>query len=124
MEIFKSHQSELLSPVLPRLLFMALQFAQAFLVRRATQYIELPVEVNTYKNGGGLIAAYILVYLGIAVIIPLARSTAMMRPMYLQVAGDKQRLSAACGPRHDEHSCRPCITDISTISGTRHRFRH
>ena len=65
--VIKAHWSELLQPVLPRLLNVALIIAQAFLVERATEYMTEPVGPNTYKKGGGLIVAYFLVYVGIGV---------------------------------------------------------
>ncbi|KAH6719181.1 P-loop containing nucleoside triphosphate hydrolase protein [Leptodontidium sp. MPI-SDFR-AT-0119] len=65
--IFTSHLPEVLDPILPRLYYLALQFAQPFLVERAIELISNPRGRNFYLNGGGLIAAYGLVYIGIGV---------------------------------------------------------
>ena len=65
--LWKTHSAAILQPVLPRACHIALTIAQAFLIQRATAWISEPITTNTYRNGGGLIAAYVLVYVGIAV---------------------------------------------------------
>ncbi|KAL3426496.1 hypothetical protein PVAG01_00005 [Phlyctema vagabunda] len=67
IEMFTSHLPEMLDPILARLCYLALQFAQPFLVQRAIELISSPKGRNFYLNGGGLIAAYGLVYIGIGV---------------------------------------------------------
>jgi hypothetical protein len=57
----------LLSGIPPRLCYTGFTFAQPFLVQKATDFLETPRDNNTYKAGGGLIGAYLIVYLGIAV---------------------------------------------------------
>lgn len=52
--IFTSHLPEVLDPILPRLYYLALQFAQPFLVERAIELISNPRGRNFYLNGGGL----------------------------------------------------------------------
>ncbi|KAI8395666.1 hypothetical protein FOFC_21196 [Fusarium oxysporum] len=65
-EIFFSHIIEFLAPIFPRLCYLALTFAQPFLVRRAIDYISKPKTDGSKERGDGLIAAYALVYYGIA----------------------------------------------------------
>ena len=65
--MFFLHIRDLLDPVFPRLCLLALTFAQPFLVRSAIQHLSKPNNENTSKEGGALIAAYVLVYFGIAV---------------------------------------------------------
>jgi hypothetical protein len=57
----------LMSAVVPRLAYTGFTYAQPFLVQRATEYMSEPSGPNTYNIGGGLIAAYVIVYVGIAV---------------------------------------------------------
>jgi hypothetical protein len=57
----------LASAILPRLCYTGLLYAQPFLVQRATEFVTAPRDINTNKIGGGLIAAYAIVYVGIAV---------------------------------------------------------
>lgn len=57
----------LASAILPRLCYTGLLYTQPFLVQRATEFVSAPRDTNTYKIGGGLIAAYAIVYVGIAV---------------------------------------------------------
>jgi len=57
----------LMSPILPRLAYTGFTYTQPFLVQRATEYMSESSGPNTYKVGGGLIAAYTIVYVGIAV---------------------------------------------------------
>ena len=70
--VIRRHGRLLLDPVFPRLCFLALTFTQPFLVDRASTYISEDLGANTYKVGGGLIAAYLLVYVGIGVSCHLA----------------------------------------------------
>lgn len=65
--MFFSHIIEFLAPIFPRLCYLALTFAQPFLVRRAIDYISKPKTDGSKERGDGLIAAYSLVYYGIAV---------------------------------------------------------
>lgn len=57
----------MLGAIPPRLCLMSFTYAQPFLVQRATEYMSEPFGSNTYKAGGGLVAAYFIVYVGIAV---------------------------------------------------------
>ena len=72
----------LMSPILPRLAYTAFIYAQPFLVQRATEYMSEPSGPNTYKIGGGLIAAYVIVYLGIGVRNHLPRTLFAWRDIY------------------------------------------
>lgn len=69
------HARDLLDPVFPRLCLLALTFAQPFLVRRAIEHLSKPQNVNTSQESGALVAAYFLVYFGIAVRIEIGRGT-------------------------------------------------
>jgi hypothetical protein len=57
----------LLSCLPPRLCYTGFLFAQPFLVQRAIEWLTGPADANTYKVGGGIVAAYVIVYVGIAV---------------------------------------------------------
>lgn len=57
----------LLSAVIPRLALIALNFCQPFLLHRALTLSEQPVTQDSKNVGYGLIGAYFLVYVGIAV---------------------------------------------------------
>ncbi|RYC82063.1 ABC transporter C family member 3 [Fusarium oxysporum f. sp. narcissi] len=76
-EIFFSHIIEFLAPVFPRLCYLALTFAQPFLVRRAIDYISKPKTDGSKERGDGLIAAYALVYYGIAFVSSLYEQSAV-----------------------------------------------
>ena len=65
--LFTTRRPLLIGPILPRLAFTGFTYAQPFLVERATTYMTEPSGPNTHKVGGGLIAAYVIVYVGIAV---------------------------------------------------------
>jgi hypothetical protein len=60
----------LLGCIPPRLCYTGFLFAQPFLVQKATEFLAGPVGPNTYKIGGGLVAAYVIVYVGIGVRSP------------------------------------------------------
>lgn len=57
----------ILAGVLPRICNTAFKFAQPYLIKRTLNYMSEPNEINTYKIGYGLIGAYGLTYIGIAV---------------------------------------------------------
>ena len=61
----------LLSAILPRLALTAFTYCQPFLINSAVSLSLEPVDGPTTNNGYGLIGAYILVYVGIAVRAPL-----------------------------------------------------
>lgn len=56
-----------LACVLPRLSFTGFIFAQPFLVERVLKFMTEPEHVNSTNYAHGLIAAYAIVYFGIAV---------------------------------------------------------
>jgi hypothetical protein len=56
-----------LSTVVPRVCVVALKLVQPFLVQRSINYINVPAVLGSQNTGYGLIAAYGLVYLCIAV---------------------------------------------------------
>ncbi|KAF5553204.1 multidrug resistance [Fusarium napiforme] len=76
-EIFLSHTIEFLAPIFPRLCYLSLTFAQPFLVRRAIDYISKPKTEGSGQRGDGLIAAYALVYYGIAFVSSLYEQSAV-----------------------------------------------
>ncbi|KAI1033937.1 hypothetical protein LB503_010963 [Fusarium chuoi] len=76
-EIFFSHTYEFLAPIFPRLCYLSLTFAQPFLVRRAIDYISKPKTESSGERGDGLIAAYALVYYGIAFVSSLYEQSAV-----------------------------------------------
>ena len=57
----------LLSAIAPRLALIAFNFCQPFLLQRAIELSQERVTVSSNNAGYGLIGAYFLVYLGIAV---------------------------------------------------------
>jgi hypothetical protein len=57
----------LLSAVAPRLSLTAFNFCQPFLLQRAIDLSQQPININSTNTGYGLIGAYFLVYTGIAV---------------------------------------------------------
>lgn len=57
----------ILSAVPPRLAYTGFLFAQPFLINKATNWLAAPLDDNTYKIGGALIAAYMIVYVGLGV---------------------------------------------------------
>ena len=57
----------LLSIVFPRLCFIAFNFCQPFLISRTLDWSSQPDDGQTYNIGYGLVGAYFLVYVGIAV---------------------------------------------------------
>ena len=65
--LFATRRSLLIGPIFPRLAYTGFMYAQPFLVERATTYMSEPSGPNTYRIGSGLIAAYVIVYVGIAV---------------------------------------------------------
>ena len=57
----------LLSAIVPRLSLTAFNFCQPFLLQRAIDLSQEPINNESKNDGYGLIGAYFLVYLGIAV---------------------------------------------------------
>jgi hypothetical protein len=53
--------------VLPRIAFTGFSFAQPFLVERVLAFMTEPEHVNSTNYARGLIAAYAIVYIGLAV---------------------------------------------------------
>ncbi|KAL8722266.1 MAG: hypothetical protein Q9225_001213 [Loekoesia sp. 1 TL-2023] len=64
---FKRFKWRLLAAVPPRLGLIAFNFCQPFLIDRAIEFNQQPVNDSTTNAGYGLIGAYFLVYCGIAV---------------------------------------------------------
>jgi hypothetical protein len=69
MELIKDRPWLVLCTIIPRLCLIGFTFAQPFLIERATEYMRSPIDQDTYKVGGALIAAYFLVYVGLGVSI-------------------------------------------------------
>ncbi|KAF3015958.1 hypothetical protein E8E14_012552 [Neopestalotiopsis sp. 37M] len=63
--IFAVRKWLILSAIPSRLAYTGFIFAQPFLITRATEWLAEPLNNNTYKVGGGLIAAYVIVYVGL-----------------------------------------------------------
>lgn len=63
----KSLKWTFLSAVVPRLSLTAFNFCQPFLLNRAINLSAEPASAESNNAGYGLIGAYILVYVGIAV---------------------------------------------------------
>lgn len=61
------YQWAFLEGVLPRLAFTGFCFAQPFLVERVLNFMNEPEHVNSANYAYGLIGAYAIVYIGIAV---------------------------------------------------------
>ena len=57
---------ELVAGVLPRLASIGFNFAQPFLIERALGLVDSP-DLRTHNYAYGMIAAYAIVYVGIAV---------------------------------------------------------
>ncbi|KAI0124124.1 P-loop containing nucleoside triphosphate hydrolase protein [Xylariales sp. AK1849] len=91
----------LLSGIPPRLCYMGFLFAQPFLVQRATDWLSAPLDANTYKAGGGLIAAYLIVYVGLGITQAFYRQctaraiTAIRADLVSKIYGHSLRLSAS-----------------------------
>lgn len=85
----------LLSVVFPRLCLIAFNFCQPFLINSAINLSQEPVNDRTTNNGYGLIGAYILVYIGIAVRGPHPQSRqAFANPSSCQITtGQSQHLT-------------------------------
>lgn len=62
---------DIMEAVLPRLAFLGLSFAQPFLVERVLGFMTEPEHVNSTNYARGLVAAYALVYIGLAVCGPI-----------------------------------------------------
>jgi ATP-binding cassette subfamily C (CFTR/MRP) protein 1 len=56
-----------LTAIFPRICFLAFTLAQPFLLTKAVQFAEGPTTSKTMNSGYGLIGAYALVYIGMAV---------------------------------------------------------
>lgn len=54
--------------VIPRLVYTGFTFAQPPLVQRVLEFVTEPEDVNSNNKAHGLIAAYAIVYLGLAVL--------------------------------------------------------
>ena len=63
----------LLSIVIPRASLIAFTFCQPFLINRAITLAMEPVTEHTTNMGYGLIGAYVIVYVGIAVRLRVRR---------------------------------------------------
>jgi hypothetical protein len=58
---------QILLPVFPRLVLIAFTICQPFLVNSLLAFLQQTDQQQTVKNGYGLIGAYGLVYIGMAV---------------------------------------------------------
>lgn len=63
----KHYKWEFLGGILPRMAFTGFLFAQPFLVQRVLDFMTEPEHVNSSNYARGLVAAYGIVYVGIAV---------------------------------------------------------
>ena len=67
VESFKATKGPLLAAVPARACVVAFNFCQPLLLTRSLQFFEEPVNSYTNHVGYGLIGAYVLVYIGLAV---------------------------------------------------------
>ncbi|KEQ69415.1 P-loop containing nucleoside triphosphate hydrolase protein [Aureobasidium namibiae CBS 147.97] len=67
LSLFRCLMWPLLIPITPRLILIAFKFSQPFLVQRVTEYVSNNNAVNDDDIGFGLIGAYGLVYIGLAI---------------------------------------------------------
>ncbi|KAJ5639919.1 P-loop containing nucleoside triphosphate hydrolase protein [Penicillium longicatenatum] len=70
----KHYKWEFLGGILPRMAFTGFSFAQPFLVQRVLDFMTEPEHVNSSNYARGLVAAYGIVYVGIAVTHNVYRS--------------------------------------------------
>ncbi|KAH8660626.1 ABC transporter [Xylariales sp. PMI_506] len=95
----------LASAIFPQLCYTGLLYAQPFLVQRATEFMTAPRGVNTNKIGGGLIAAYAIVYVGIAATQVIYRQctaraiTAIRADLVTMIHNHTLRLSSSSSSR-------------------------
>jgi len=64
---FRALKWPLLSSVFPRLCLTAFNFCQPFLLQRAINFSQEPINHDTNNTGYGLIGAYVVVYIGITI---------------------------------------------------------
>lgn len=99
----------LLSVVPPRACLIALNFCQPLLINRA---IILSIDDVTQKSidvGYGLIGAYVLVYIGIAVCETSRSYVSNTSLTTLFELGHNGAVSASDIPRHNHGQGRPCL---------------
>ena len=65
--LFHVLRRPVLMPVLPRLILIGFTFCQALLLKRLLGYLSNPAEQHDFRIGVGLVGAYAITYLGIAV---------------------------------------------------------
>lgn len=63
----KHFKWQFLAGVLPRLVYVGFNFAQPFLVQRVLDFMTEPEHVNSSNYARGLVVAYGIVYIGLAV---------------------------------------------------------
>ncbi|KAJ6002742.1 P-loop containing nucleoside triphosphate hydrolase protein [Penicillium sp. IBT 35674x] len=90
----KHYKWEFFGGILPRMAFTGFLFAQPFLVQRVLDFMTEPEHVNSSNYARGLVAAYGIVYLGIAVTQNVYRSKvyrviAMVRGSLVSMIFDK-----------------------------------
>jgi len=71
----------LASAILPRLCLTGFRFAQPFLVHAAVAFLTAPAGTNTANYGYGLIGAYAIVYIGIAVSHALSLTSSFLHKL-------------------------------------------
>jgi hypothetical protein len=65
--VIKALKGPLLIVVIPRLCLIGFMYSQPFLINRAIKLSVEPVNEQTTNYGYGLIGAYVIVYIGMAV---------------------------------------------------------
>lgn len=82
----KHYKWEFLGGILPRMAFTGFLFAQPFLVQRVLDFMTEPEHVNSSNYARGLVAAYGIVYVGIAVcfINPFLNPSLTIKPGHTQ----------------------------------------
>ncbi|KAJ5246170.1 P-loop containing nucleoside triphosphate hydrolase protein [Penicillium chermesinum] len=115
----KHYKWDLLGGILPRMAFTGFLFVQPFLVQRVLDFMTEPEHVNSSNYARGLVAAYGIVYIGIAVTHNVYRSTvyrviAMVRGSLVSMIFDKT-LRMGTSAASDASAVTLMSTDIERI---------
>ncbi|KAI9826794.1 MAG: hypothetical protein M1819_007265 [Sarea resinae] len=123
----KEYKWILISGVLPRMCQIGFTFAQPFLTGATVRLIGSPVDSNSKNKGYGLIAAYAIVYIGIAITTAQAqhkayRTITMLRGALVSMIYQKT-MHLSIGALEDSAPITLMSADIERI-GTGLRYMH